>query len=830
MRDMFEWLLRASEQTLDVYSRGLRKMFPDMASLMSEECLSMLDADFKAHPGAIDSMERLNSTLSLDATRRGPARALVCASRESLLRQAAELHMSRGGQPPLGKCALASGRRPTDLVARHALLPESGLSWAGLEDAAYAHGHESASTDDVGQELSLDHVEAIERPAAARDGILVAAGKAAEEFGQAIVEERPNPSMLGEVVVGKTRQKSGLSVYMLARNKYLQSAKRSLGRKLLPNEVGEICAGFRRLWPGMDQDCYREAYEEWLAAPDRADEGETQQREPYRVVWGGGCASTPFTKEEMHFFVTEFGWPSAQRVQDADNSESRVPPVVDIDFDAQADFDLWGRLRPPRNADRQAYHTPLAFELVEKGVFSFLESLTRPIADAGDTMLLFQGPSTEAPERLVRKVAIISGTCYAPKVFEVAQQRFRDPAHTNIDVLPFPCKVVMESRRCLVTPAYVAFHTQTSDEFIDECLRCMSEIHLLHLEYDALLEADGSIRWSLLRSEKVVGCLWRAGMKTPFRAQRQAAAARPGRADRCARLMRSMLSGEPLDAMAARPHATRRPAPTGAPRDANAIAATGGRLESGFLPRVADAGHAEVGAASDADVASKRRPARQDDMMDCREMDEFLPETSCDEEAAGDGEVLGPKGFDAEASPPGGEIIGEGVDEEVATLVSAGVAEVAEKVGLADDDAEVGHVGTGASSSSSGVVGDLGEPPPLPPPTAAPPTPPMPIDRLSPVSPLGYVYLDNRSIMRIQRGKPKKSITVNCYRHPSCGFLCAEWRIETNRPLFEWLFEVPEGVTREEKKALAAEHTRIGKQRWTGKGSGRSAAAASSSV
>jgi hypothetical protein len=35
----------------------------------------------------------------------------------------------------------------------------------------------------------------------------------------------------------------------------------------------------------------------------------------------------------------------------------------------------------------------------------------------------------------------------------------------------------------------------------------------------------------------------------------------------------------------------------------------------------------------------------------------------------------------------------------------------------------------------------------------------------------GYVYLRGRHVLRIQRGKPANSVTVNCYRHPGC-ILC----------------------------------------------------------
>ena len=95
-------LLNADRSWLDVYSYGIRLRFKTFAELQSHECTSILTADFRAHPWAIDTVERLNSTLTRLTTSRGAHRGHVGASREHVLRQALNVHIGSGGSNPVG--------------------------------------------------------------------------------------------------------------------------------------------------------------------------------------------------------------------------------------------------------------------------------------------------------------------------------------------------------------------------------------------------------------------------------------------------------------------------------------------------------------------------------------------------------------------------------------------------------------------------------------------------------------------------------------------------------------------------------------------------------
>lgn len=101
-----------------------------------------------------------------------------------------------------------------------------------------------------------------------------------------------------------------------------------------------------------------------------------------------------------------------------------------------------------------------------------------------------------------------------------------------------------------------------------------------------------------------------------------------------------------------------------------------------------------------------------------------------------------------------------------------------------------------------------------------PPQPVEPWEELGPVTTLGYVYdRTPRSVLRIQRGKPKNSVTVNCYVHIGCRMLLTEARCPEDDTLKKWLYEVPaprQGSSRAEQRLLADQHMSLGKGRWGG--------------
>lgn len=98
--------------------------------------------------------------------------------------------------------------------------------------------------------------------------------------------------------------------------------------------------------------------------------------------------------------------------------------------------------------------------------------------------------------------------------------------------------------------------------------------------------------------------------------------------------------------------------------------------------------------------------------------------------------------------------------------------------------------------------------------------PKPPEERMTDPSPMGYVYEGGRSVMRIQRGKPARSVTITCYRHSRCTMLLTEARCPSDLELKRWSLAVPaapQGCPVEESRALAAQHMALGKGQWAGR-------------
>lgn len=154
--------------------------------------------------------------------------------------------------------------------------------------------------------------------------------------------------------------------------------------------------------------------------------------------------------------------------------------------------------------------------------------------------------------------------------------------------------------------------------------------------------------------------------------------------------------------------------------------------------------------------------------------------------------------------------------------LASGIAEEIPDEGTADyiataAAAAMGDIGVGDAVSSSGASGSADVPE-----VAAPPVSrPEPWLALSEVSSSGYVYdAQPRSVLRIQRGKPARSVTVSCYRHAGCKLLLTEERCPDDATLKRWLYETPAppaGASRDEARRLAQEHMALGKGRWGGK-------------
>lgn len=154
-------------------------------------------------------------------------------------------------------------------------------------------------------------------------------------------------------------------------------------------------------------------------------------------------------------------------------------------------------------------------------------------------------------------------------------------------------------------------------------------------------------------------------------------------------------------------------------------------------------------------------------------------------------------------------------DPSFIAALAQSVSETAAAIGLDEWEQQVAGGANPASASSAASSTD---PAPIaPPPVAVAEVAPW--ELLSDVSASGYVYDANgRTAMRIQRGKPAKSVTVNCYRHSRCTLLLSQSRCPDDPALKRWLFEVeaaPLGCSTAESKELASKHMAAGKAKWS---------------
>ena len=147
-------------------------------------------------------------------------------------------------------------------------------------------------------------------------------------------------------------------------------------------------------------------------------------------------------------------------VVDPDSEDCRVPSLSagEWDFSRSKDYQLLGRASRARNVDRSLFGGEETFKCIEKGMFNLIDKLTHPIADEGDTMLMFSGRGKSNPKSFFRQCFILSGVTYSPTVFDITRQEFERKECQIEDELQFPFTVEIMTRacRCLFSVKIVA--------------------------------------------------------------------------------------------------------------------------------------------------------------------------------------------------------------------------------------------------------------------------------------------------------------------------------------------------------------------------------------
>lgn len=281
-------------------------------------------------------------------------------------------------------------------------------------------------------------------------------------FGEPVLVQRESPSALVTGPTGKhtsePKKKTGLNPYLLERNKFMQSVKAMKGSTLTAAELAEASDRFRVFWRSMaDKGALQAAYTDWrerLAATD------DPQHVEYRPIWGGGCAATPITKEELHGFVKEAGWPTDEEVGDLRAQTTTAQMTEPVDFSSARSFDLWGVTRAARNVARTDANKT-QFSCIERGFLNFLDDLGKSTVEAGDLMIALSGPNSEAPGTFRHFAALVTGLSLSRKVFEVTLLDFAQGLDAHSPRLPLPCKVVVASRPCRVSSNFQGIDCRT---------------------------------------------------------------------------------------------------------------------------------------------------------------------------------------------------------------------------------------------------------------------------------------------------------------------------------------------------------------------------------
>lgn len=354
---------------------------------------------------------------------------------------------------------------------------------------------------------------------------------------------------------------------------------------------------------------------------------------------------------------------------------------------------------------------------------------------------------------------------------------------------------------------------EPSGRWVVALLSKYSSMALHKLTYHIILR-DGTLNWSRVTASEKVGALYDPSLRAPLLS-----------ADLAERRRRSKLttgacglaSSDPLEPAKGRgrgaassgrraPQLRRRrdAANKGAQplaREASPIAGNGGGAgDGGVLSQLAPS---SVAADADAPDVEEASVGGDVDLFDLDAEMEGLLEQDLQELAAtyGDGAIAPEAAGHGDAGanllePEGATIAMDAEFAQAAELADLG-GEV--DIGLS---ADAHAAGTGNSAASSSDVAPVAAE------LAAPQTLKQRLGVADP-SPMGYVYHDGRSILRIQRGKPKGSLSVKCYRHPGCSFLLGLAHDPGDDELVEWALKlpaVPAGATTAEGRALAAEH------------------------
>lgn len=648
---------------------------------------------------------------------------------------------------------------------------------------------------------------------------------------------------------GNTKLRRGLSPFLLYKNSLFAAARRSAGRPLTPEERSAVAQEARQSWDHMeDKSAHIALYEEWQRTPKAS--AQKQEEHQFRPHWGGGCLACPVSAKELCEEFRAHGWPTDAEVH-REKSEY-VPRSDGVDWAASKHYDFAGCRRAAVNVCKAEAQGNTAFGLVHRGLCNFVEHMPRDLAEGGTTLFLVEGATMASPTAVKRYVCLLAGTCWSPVVFDVVEHHFIDTTQGTAMQLNLPCTVCVSSRPSAVSDRFMSASVTTSAELSNNIAKACHSATLYEAGYTILLEG-GTLKYARITSLKLVGKLLEPGLRKPLLHQEMADKRKAARPNASA----SLRQGDPLSAPPAgsRKVANRRGAARSGGRG------TGGRKVGGRqqdvldevveelpglvapVPGMFDASDAIGGAdgmlpptagqvlgaaappSEDADVLGEAAVpfgAQYDEFDIEAELEEML--TSDTEELRAtfgptpEGKPQSDAATEAATSTVEGPLPDTMADIVAAALAGASATGLGEEAPTSTSDGAPG-VGDEGSASNGADEEDF-----------AAPVPADHASRCEGPSKMGYVTLDGKAVMRIQRGNPKNSLSVRCYRHTGCSFLLPLRFAPPDRELIAWCFEVPEaepGASSATSKDLGKRHVDLSR-RWRENGQASGSGAASS--
>lgn len=488
-------------------------------------------------------------------------------------------------------------------------------------------------------------------------------------------------------------------------------------------------------------------------------------------------------------------------------------------------YDLWGILRAPRNVNLRHVCSPEKLRLLDSGLNNFVGAMKKEEADSGEVLFMVECKDTQNPEATERFVALLSGTCYNPKVCDIMKCDFKESEADHAANLNLPCDVRLASRPSKIIGAHPCLDCRTSTEFSARLAESSGVFRLYKLQYFIPFDIDGSLLWSRITGMEDLGVLWAEGQKRPWGSKAVSSQRDVGFAKNVA-VMQHLSYADPF-AEPAKPSKKTQTGGGGVKRKAvgdDQQRNTTSKSSRAVPPPQAElapiAALATSGSASSSGISGPAQelegPPLEGDMdMADDEPGAVAPENLLELEATygtveGQEATMANQAVGADiAEHISRPLILDEPNPETMHSIAEQTGELVAELGLEDLPAgEVsGAVSTASAVADEDAAEDTLQSPPLP-----------PWEQMSEVSRSGYVNYDGRTVMRVQRGKPTGRLTLTCYRHTRCNLLLNLDRAPTDEALKRWLFEVepnPPGASKELRQELAKQHMGLAKTRWS---------------